>query len=212
MATKIQFRKDTGANWSSVNPVLADGEMGLNTTDRTFKLGNGVTAWNSLTTISGPAGKGISNIVRTSGTGLAGSTDTYTITFSDTSTTTFMVVNGTNGTNGINGEVTLAGVQTLTNKTITETVYNLTGTGISPINAPIQYKTLAANTTFTESLADGQSVTLMLNPSTFTTIWPTITWIGSVASVAPALIPSVYNCIVLFQVAGVVYGKYEGRV
>jgi hypothetical protein len=113
------------------------------------------------------------------------------------------------------GDVTLNGVQTLTNKTFgnyTETVYNLTGTVIDSTNGPIQYKTLSANTTFTESLADGQSVVLMLNPSTYTTTWPTITWIGNVASTAPTLIASVYNCITLFQINGTVYGKYEGRV
>lgn len=105
--------------------------------------------------------------------------------------------------------------QTLTNKTLTgytETVYNLTGTDISPANGTIQYKTLSANTTFTESLADGQSVTLMLNPSTFTATWPTTTWIGSVASTAPTLIASVYNCITFFQFGATLYGKYEGRV
>lgn len=95
---------------------------------------------------------------------------------------------------------------------ISEGVYSLTGTDISPANGTIQYKTLSGNTTFTESLADGQSVTLMLNPSTFTTTWFTATWIGSKASVAPTLIASVYNCITFFQFGGVVYGKYEGRV
>lgn len=115
---------------------------------------------------------------------------------------------------------TLTGTETLDNKTLTnplitayrETVYNLTGTDINPANGTIQYKTLTGNTTFTESLANGQSVTLMLNPATFTVTWPTITWVGSKASTAPTLVASVYNCITLFQFGGVVYGKYEGRV
>lgn len=119
------------------------------------------------------------------------------------------------------GDVTLSGTQTLTNKTLeaasltngyTEEVYNLTGTEINPANGSIQYKTLSGNTTFTEALADGQSVTLMLNPATYTTTWPTTTWIGSVASTAPTLVASVYNCIVFFQFGGTLYGKYEGRV
>ena len=111
--------------------------------------------------------------------------------------------------------VTLAGTQTLTNKTFTgytETVYNLTGTDISPANGTIQYVTLAANRTFTESLADGQSVTLMINPATFAPTWPTTTWVGSVTSTAPTLVASVYNCITFFKFGGVFYGKYEGRV
>lgn len=48
MAVQIQFRRDTGANWSSANPTLAAGEMGINTTTNQFKIGDGTTAWNSL--------------------------------------------------------------------------------------------------------------------------------------------------------------------
>lgn len=117
--------------------------------------------------------------------------------------------------------VGISEIQTLTNKTLesvtlangyTEGVYSLTGTDISPSNGSIQHKILSGNTTFTESLSDGQSVTLMLNPSTFAATWPTTTWIGSTASTAPALVASVYNCITFFQIAGTLYGKYEGRV
>ena len=48
MAVQIQFRRDTGANWASANTVLAAGEMGINTTTNQFKIGDGTTAWNSL--------------------------------------------------------------------------------------------------------------------------------------------------------------------
>ena len=46
--TKIQFRRDTAANWTSVNPTLASGEMGIETDTNKFKLGDGSTAWSSL--------------------------------------------------------------------------------------------------------------------------------------------------------------------
>lgn len=125
-------------------------------------------------------------------------------------------VSSLNGQTGdVTGIATLAGAETLTNKTFTgytETVHALAGTDIDPANGTIQHKTLTANTTFTESLADGQSVTLMINPGTFTVTWPAATWIGAKASTAPTLVASVYNCIVLFQFAGVLYAKYEGRV
>jgi Major tropism determinant N-terminal domain len=49
MAVIIQFRRDTAANWSSANPVLAEGELGLVTDDLSYKIGDGVTAWNALT-------------------------------------------------------------------------------------------------------------------------------------------------------------------
>lgn len=46
-------RRDTAANWTSVNPILASGEFGVETDNtgalpRKFKLGDGITAWNSL--------------------------------------------------------------------------------------------------------------------------------------------------------------------
>lgn len=46
--TLIQNRRDTAANWTSVNPVLASGEIGFETDTNTFKIGDGVTAWSSL--------------------------------------------------------------------------------------------------------------------------------------------------------------------
>ena len=48
MADIIQIRRDTALNWASVNPVLAQGEMGLETDTELMKLGDGVTAYNSL--------------------------------------------------------------------------------------------------------------------------------------------------------------------
>lgn len=50
--------------------------------------------------ITGSSGRGIASIKRTSGDGTAGTTDTYTITYTDGNTSTFTVYNGTNGTNG----------------------------------------------------------------------------------------------------------------
>ena len=46
--TRIQLRHDTAANWTSVNPVLLDGEVGIETDTRKQKIGDGSTAWNSL--------------------------------------------------------------------------------------------------------------------------------------------------------------------
>lgn len=50
MATKIQLRRDTEANWASTNPILSSGELGLDTTNSVVKIGDGVTAWSSLST------------------------------------------------------------------------------------------------------------------------------------------------------------------
>ena len=46
--TVIQLRNDTATNWTSANPTLALGEMGLETNTQMVKFGDGTTAWNSL--------------------------------------------------------------------------------------------------------------------------------------------------------------------
>lgn len=48
MPSRIQLRRDTAANWTAINPVLALGEPGLDTTIDLLKYGDGVTAWNDL--------------------------------------------------------------------------------------------------------------------------------------------------------------------
>jgi hypothetical protein len=48
MADKIQIRRDSAADWTSVNPVLADGEIGIEQDTKKIKIGDGVTEWNSL--------------------------------------------------------------------------------------------------------------------------------------------------------------------
>jgi hypothetical protein len=45
---QIQLRRDTSANWTSVNPVLAAGEIGFETNTRLMKAGDGTTAWATL--------------------------------------------------------------------------------------------------------------------------------------------------------------------
>ena len=48
MADRIQIRRDTAANWTSANPTLAQGELGVETDTLKFKVGDGSTAWNSV--------------------------------------------------------------------------------------------------------------------------------------------------------------------
>jgi hypothetical protein len=45
---QIQVRRDTAANWTSVNPILAAGEFGLETDTGFTKLGDGSSSWTSL--------------------------------------------------------------------------------------------------------------------------------------------------------------------
>jgi hypothetical protein len=48
VSTQIQIRRDSEANWTSVNPILADGEIGFDVTSNRFKVGNGVDAWSDI--------------------------------------------------------------------------------------------------------------------------------------------------------------------
>ena len=54
----IRLRRDTAANWTSGNPVLALGEPGYETDTKKLKVGDGTTAWTSLAYVplTGPAG------------------------------------------------------------------------------------------------------------------------------------------------------------
>lgn len=51
--TRIQLRHDTAANFTSVNPVLLAGEVGVETDTNKMKIGDGTTAYNSLNYFSG---------------------------------------------------------------------------------------------------------------------------------------------------------------
>ena len=50
MAVVIQLRRGTAAEWTAANPVLAEGEIGIETdaVDERFKIGNGVDTWSVL--------------------------------------------------------------------------------------------------------------------------------------------------------------------
>ena len=50
---QMQQRRDTAAGWTSANPTLLSGELGFETDTYKAKLGDGSTAWNSLSYLPG---------------------------------------------------------------------------------------------------------------------------------------------------------------
>ncbi len=48
MATRMQQRRGTAAQWTAANPTLAAGEIGFETDTNQFKIGNGSSAWSAL--------------------------------------------------------------------------------------------------------------------------------------------------------------------
>lgn len=55
MAVVIQLRRDTASAWTSANPTLAQGEMGVETDTAKYKIGDGTTVWTSLSYSSFPS-------------------------------------------------------------------------------------------------------------------------------------------------------------
>ena len=104
---------------------------------------------------------------------------------------------------------TSTNTQTLTNKTIRDTVYALTGTAFDATNGAVQTKTLAANTTFTDSLSSGDAIVLQLEAgASYTVTWPTMTWVTSGGNVAPTL--TAKDTLVFWKVSTTLYGAYTG--
>jgi hypothetical protein len=48
MATRMQQRRGTAAQWTAANPILAAGEIGFETDTSKFKIGNGSSNWAAL--------------------------------------------------------------------------------------------------------------------------------------------------------------------
>ena len=121
--TTFQLRRGNLKVWERNNPILAKGEPSFVVDKNALKIGDGVTPWKELDYIginqddlakaiedyfeqnpeaggTGADGRGIVSIIRTDGNGSAGTTDTYTITYTDLTTSTFTVYNGKDGVPG----------------------------------------------------------------------------------------------------------------
>ena len=118
-----------------------------------------------------------------------------------------IVLNGTSGAT-LGGDTAIGGA-------LIETVYAITGTtpALNPSNGTIQTWTLTGASTPTSSLADGESMTLMIDDGTaYTITWTSVavTW-KTDAGVAPTLNTTGYTAIVLWKVGSVVYGARVGN-
>lgn len=60
--TTIKLRRGTAAEWTTANPILAAGEMGIETDTRKFKFGDGTTPWNTLAYASAEGGGGTGDV------------------------------------------------------------------------------------------------------------------------------------------------------
>lgn len=109
--------------------------------------------------------------------------------------------------------VSLAGVETLTNKTITDTVFTLTGTtpAFTATNGAVQTWTLSGASTPTNALTTGQSIILVITPGAFAITWPSVVWTKQGGSgAAPTLFSAGKTSVVLWMVGAVLYGSHLG--
>jgi hypothetical protein len=217
MADMIQIRRDAAANWTTANPILAQGELGAETDTSKIKIGNGSSAWSALSYLI-DAGDYLTASATTTLTN-------KTITYADNvlsgvvgTTATQTLTNKTidYASNTLTGVVGTTATQTLTNKTFTgytETVFALGTSGsqaLNPANGTVQTCAASAAVTFTDSLASGQSIVLMLtNGATYTVNYPAITWVGPLGNVAPTL--NAANTLVFWKVVSTLYGAVVGK-
>lgn len=120
-------------------------------------------------------------------------------------------VNGMTG--AVTGIATLTDVQTLTNKTITDTVFTVAGTtpALAATNGAVQTWTLTAASTPTNALTTGQSIILVITPGAFAITWPSVTWTKQGGSgAAPTLFSAGKTSVVLWRVGAVLYGSHLG--
>lgn len=194
------------------NVVLNKNDVGLNNVDNTSDLNKPISTATQTaldTTVKLTGNQTIAGI-KTFTSSIVGNISGNSATA--TKLATARTINGVSFDGSANITVSDDTKLTKTNPAITgsvtEQVYNLTGTVINPANGTIQYKTVSANTTFTETLISGQSVLLrLINATSYTITFPTITWVGADAPILTA------NCaIALWKEQSTLYGAYIGTL
>lgn len=142
--------------------------------------------------------RAIAKIERTEGDGSPGTTDIYTIYYTDATTSTFPVTHGADGEDGEDGE----GGSVTTVQTITGTSPTLSLEG-----GAIKTWTLTGTSTFTLDLADGESLRLHIIPNGNALTLPTVRW----PIAGEPTVPTWDEIVLKFVAVGeYVYGDHVG--
>jgi hypothetical protein len=111
MAVQIQLRRGTAAAWTAANPILAQGELAMETDTLKFKVGNGSSTWTVLpyftqgtTGATGPTGPtGATGAAGATGaTGATGPSNVLSIGSVTASTTAAATISGTSPSQTLN--------------------------------------------------------------------------------------------------------------
>ncbi len=139
MATRMQQRRGTAAQWTSANPILAAGEIGFETDTGKFKIGNGSSTWSSLNYYVD------ANSILDGAPGVLDTLNELAAAIGDDpafiTTVATNLSNHEGDTSNVHGIantanlVTLAGEQTLTNKTLSGAVISSDSTATTQTGA-----------------------------------------------------------------------------
>ena len=203
MADLIQIRRDTAANWTSANPTLAQGELGVETDTDKIKVGDGSTAWSSLGYIIDTGDYLVSSDIGSTVQGY----DATIVVDADIGVSVQAYDADTAKT-----DVAQTYTAQQTFGELKETVFTLGTSGsiaLDPANGSIQVSTLTGDPTFTDSLEAGQTLILMLNGGDSNTVtFPTVTWVGPEGNTAPTLTAN--DTLVFWKVSTTLYAANVG--
>ena len=210
MATvRIQVRRGTASQWTSANPTLAAGELGVESDTNLFKFGNGSTAWTSLAYANnsdvaiGEISQDAINTALTMGAGLTKTyndgANTITITVDSSVVALKSYVDSavstheadTTSVHGIADTsilVTTTGSQTLTTKSLTSPT--LTGTPVAPTASAGTDTTQIATTAFVQ---DAIELVVGAAPSALNTLAEIATSLADNADLSGTLTTSISN-------------------
>jgi hypothetical protein len=189
MSTIIQLRRDSATNWTNNNPTLRAGEVGVDLTTGKIKVGDGSTAWTTLTYFTGDLSSlgSLAYLSAAPAGTLTGTTLSSTVVSSSLTSvgtlTNLTVTNTITGSVSGNAGTVTDGVYTTDTGTVTNTM--LAG---SISNAKLSNSSITVNGT-SISLGGSQTVTAAAGTLTGTTLNSTVvnsslTSVGTLTSLA----------------------------
>ena len=172
MSQQIQIRRDTEANWTSTDPILAQGELGYETDTDKLKIGDGSNIWSELLYFAGGSGDMVLDTIQ-SVTGLktfdkdklamkGTSTGTTVLSTANTSATNYTLAMPTaNGTialtsdiittasaviNTPSGNIAATDVQSALNELDAEKQSNISGASLTNVTVATDDKVIIQDT------------------------------------------------------------------